>query len=72
MLWIMYGMQANNRVLELIVFCPNFIFYCMEMKFVITKKLIMIVAGGELGPVETEIILSALIISFGYFGPEFY
>ena len=65
-------MQVNNRVLELVVFCPNFVFYCMEMKFVITKKLIMIVAGGEVGPVETELLLSALTITFGYFGAEIY
>ena len=70
MLWIAYGMQMDNSVCELNFFMVNVIFYCMEMRFVVCKELIMVMGG--FGPVELELLLSTLLASFGYFGPEFY
>ena len=66
----MYGLQVNNSVLETVVFWPNIIFYTMEMKFIITKCLLMVV--GEFGPVEIEIVLTLLTLSFGFLTPQFY
>ena len=62
----------NHRFFELFVYAPNLVFYCMEMKFIITRKLEMSVGGGDIGPVETELIFSAFTVTFGLLGPEFY
>ena len=48
----------------------NFIFYTMEMQFVISRKLIMI--QGEFGPVETELLLAGVMFLIGYLTPEFF
>ena len=69
-LWIGYGLQMNNCVLEVMMLMVTMTVFCMELKFVMCKNLLMIV--GELGPVENEIILTLVIVSCGYFTPEFY
>ena len=61
----------NNRVLELNLFAPNIIFYCMEMKFVVCKNLYML-ASEDFGSFEMELVLSILTVSFGLLGPDFY
>jgi len=69
-LWVGYGIQPNNRVLELIFFGAPIMAYCFEMRFIIARSLIMIV--GELGPVELEIMIALGIAGIGYKTPEFW
>ena len=56
----------QNPILEVQLLAFNFIFYAMEMKYTITGSLVM--AAGELSPVELELIFSAVLIAFSYFG----
>lgn len=50
------------------MFAVNAAFFFMELQHFVTGKLIMI--SGEFGPVEIELIVSALFCFFGYIGPE--
>ena len=60
----------NNRILEVFLLITNMTVFCMELNFVMVRKLVMQV--GEIGPVELEIIIASIICSAGYLGPEFY
>ena len=44
----------------------NVVFYSMELKFILCKNLVL--AVGEIGPVEVELILSLLYFFVGGFG----
>merc|ERR1719272_1955317 len=51
------------------MFQLNAIFHCMETRFVLIGNLDMIL--GEFGPVEAELLLSALLFLIGgYFGSD--
>ena len=68
-IFIGYGIQPNNFVLELLFFGANIIAYSFEMRFVMFGSLVMQI--GELGPVENELILGVVLASCGYLKPEF-
>ena len=67
---ILYGLQANNPLFEYLVLILNLVFFSMEMKFIISRELVMI--SGELGPVEVEVLLAGLLASIGYLTPQFF
>ena len=48
----------------------NLVFFSMEMKFIISRELVMI--SGELGPVEVEVLIAGLLVSIGYLTPQFF
>ena len=43
----------------------------MEMRFIVCKDLYMLMAE-DIGPVEIELLISIIIASFGFLGPEVY
>ena len=56
----------DNVYAEIFCMLANLIFYSMELKHKVQGKLTMVV--GELGPVETELIITIIVICLGYFG----
>ena len=68
-IFIGYGIQPNNSVLELLFFGANIIAFSMEMRFTMFHSLVL--AIGEFGPIENELILGAVLASIGYLTPEF-
>ena len=56
----------DNVYAEIFCVVVNIVFYSMELKHRVQGKLTMVT--GELGPVETELVLAIIVISLGYFG----
>lgn len=46
----------------------NVVFWTMEMKFIMCKNLIMCI--GEVGPVEVELLFTAMLTAGGIFGTD--
>ena len=65
-MWLAYSFRFDNLCFETVFIMVNFVFYAMEMKFVMCKDLKMVV--GEIGPVEVELLLSCIIFFVAYFG----
>lgn len=64
-----YGWQLQNPIFELLFLALNFVFFAMEMRFKITGSLVM--AIGEMGPVELEFAFSLALILQGIFGNDY-
>ena len=64
-----YAWQLNNGAFEIVILSFNFIFFSMEMKYTITKKLVMAV-GDDFGPVELELIFSIFLALMGVYGND--
>ena len=61
-----YACKFQHPVFEVIIFSMNFIFFMMELKFTITKKLVM--QCGELSPLEIETGIALFMIIYGING----
>lgn len=58
----------DNIWLDFAIFFMNLTFYGEEIRFKITKSLVMVV--GEISSVEVELMLSSFFVIFGYYGNE--
>ena len=58
----------DNFTLEYALLLANLTFWAMEMRFILSKNLVMTV--GELGPVEIELLLSVVLFFSGLFGVD--
>ena len=65
-MWLAYSFRFDNLCFETVFVMVNFVFYTMEMKFVMCKDLKMVI--GEVGPVEVELLLSCIIFFVAYYG----
>jgi phosphatidylglycerophosphate synthase len=63
-----YGWCFTSPFSELVFFTLNAVFFSMELKYVITGQLVMVV--GELSSIEFEIIFSTILLLMGIFGNE--
>lgn len=66
-LLLAYGLGLDNCYLEFLYFALNIAFYGFEIKHKICGVFVMHV-GGEIGPVEVELLLSCLLFYCGYYG----
>ena len=67
-IFVGYLLRFDNYVLELIVICPNIVFYTMEMRFIMNKELKIVI--GEIGPVEIELLTTSLLLTGWFFGSQ--
>jgi phosphatidylglycerophosphate synthase len=67
---IAYCFGVQDSILEFAFIQINITFYFMEMRQVMTGKLVLI--QDEIGPVEIELMLTLVLFSVGYFGPGLY
>ena len=65
---IAYLFCFDNIWLEFAIFFMNLTFFGEEIRFKITKSLVMLV--GEISSVEIELMLSSFFVIFGYYGNE--
>jgi len=63
-----YGWSFNNPSSELVFFALNCVFFAMELKYVITGQLVLVV--GELSGIEFELAFSLIFLAMGVFGSE--
>lgn len=65
-----YLFRFDNAFFELLLFVLPIIIFCMEMKYILCKELVL--SFGEVGSIEIETSFAIMFIFAGFYGTGFY